>query len=152
MTGLNHLEGRELAVLADGSPVEGCVVQDGSITIPYEAKVIHAGLPFTSVLSPLPMETQTQQGVTLGKARGYGKVVARLFRSVGGRYGATPDTLYDFPWRPETWGGPCEPYTGDLECTPHGAICTDATIYLVQERPLPWHVVAIMADVDLAEV
>jgi len=152
MTGLNHLEGRELAVLADGSPVEGCVVQDGSITIPYEAKVIHAGLSYTSVLSPLPMETQTQQGVTLGKARGYGKVVARLFRSVGGRYGATPDTLYDFPWRPETWGGPCEPFTGDLECTPHGAICTDATIYLVQERPLPWHVVAIMADVDMAEV
>jgi|GEM_PF-477999 len=152
MTGLNHLEGRELAVLADGSPVEGCVVQDGSITIPYEAKVIHAGLSYTSVLSPLPMETQTQQGVTLGKARGYGKVVARLFRSVGGRYGATLDTLYDFPWRPETWGGPCEPYTGDLECTPHGGQATDTSVWLVQERPLPWHVVAIMADVDLAEV
>jgi len=152
MTGLGHLEGREVAVLADGSPVEGCVVENGEITIPYPAYTIHAGLPYTSVLSPLPMETQLQNGVTLGKQRGYGKCVVRLFRSVGGRYGADMDHLYDFPFLPASWGEPVPPFTGDLECTPHGGQATDTSIWLVQERPLPWHVIAIMADVNFGEV
>ena len=152
MTGLSHLEGREVAVLADGSPVEGCTVTSGSITIPYPAKVIHAGLPYTSVLSPLPMETQLQNGVTLGKQRGYGKCVVRLFRSVGGRYGADMDHLYDFPFLPAKWGEPVPPFTGDIECTPHGGQATNTSIWLVQERPLPWHVIAIMADVNFGEV
>lgn len=152
VTGLGHLEGCELAVLADGSPVDGCVVREGGIDLPYAAKTVHAGLPYTSVLSPLPMEAELQTGVTLGKQRGYGKCVVRLCRSVGGRYGAGMDNLYDFPFVPEAWGEPCQLYTGDMECTPHGGQSTDTSVWLVQERPLPWHVIAIMADVDFGEV
>ncbi|MBQ9405249.1 MAG: hypothetical protein IJU37_00750 [Desulfovibrio sp.] len=152
MTGLEHLEGRAVAVLADGSPVEGCIVHNGTITIPYAATTIHAGLPYTSVLSPLPMEGQLQTGVTLGKMRGYGKCVARLFRSVGGRYGADMDHLYDFPFIPAQWGEPVPPFSGDIECPPHGGQATNTSVWLVQERPLPWQVIAIMADVDFSEV
>ena len=152
MTGLGHLEGREVAVLADGSPVEGCVVENGSITLPYAAKVIHAGLPYTSTVSPLPVEAQVQNGVTLGKMRGYGKVVVRLSRSVGGKYGADLEHLYEFPFHPARWGEAVPPFTGDLECLPHGGQATDASVYLVQDKPLPWHIIAIMADVDFGEV
>lgn len=152
VTGLDHLEGCELAVLADGSPVEGCVVNGGSITLPYAAKVVHAGLPYTSVLSPLPVEADTQQGSTLGKRRSYGRCVARLFRSVGGQYGASLDELNDFPFLPTHYGEPCEPYSGDLDFTPGGGQDADTSVWLVQNKPLPWHVVAIMCDVDFGEV
>lgn len=152
VTGLGHLEGCELAVLADGSPVEGCVVQGGSIELPYAAKVVHAGLPYTSVLSPLPVEADTQQGSTLGKRRAYGRCVARLFRSVGGQYGASRAELNDFPFLPARWGEPCEPYSGDVDFTPGGGQDADTSVWLVQNKPLPWHVVAIMCDVDFGQV
>ena len=54
--GLDHLEGQSLAVLADGSPVEGCVVRQGRIRLPFAARIVQAGLPYASVLSPLPVE------------------------------------------------------------------------------------------------
>ena len=152
VTGLGHLEGRTLAVLADGSPVEGCVVSGGQITIPYAAKVVHAGLPYTSILSPLPMEAQAQTGVTLGKKRAYGKCLVRLFRSVGGKYGADLDHLDDFPFIPTNYGEPCEPFTGDREFTPGGGQSESTSVWLVQDKPLPWQVVAIMCDVDFGQV
>lgn len=150
--GLDHLEGCELAVLADGSPLEGLSVHEGRIEIPYPARVVHAGLPFASVLSPLPVETDAQTGSTLGKRRGYGKCVARLFRSVGGRYGAERDILYDFPFLPERYDEPCEPFSGDMEFTPGGGQEAETSVWLVQDRPMPMHIVALMCDVDFGEV
>ena len=150
--GLDHLEGCELAVLADGSPLEGLTVHDGRIEIPYPARVVHAGLPFASVLSPLPVETDAQTGSTLGKRRGYGKCVARLFRSVGGRYGAERSMLYDFPFLPERYDEPCEPFSGDMEFTPGGGQEAETSAWLVQDRPMPMHIVALMCDVDFGEV
>lgn len=152
VAGLEHLEGLELDVLADGSPVEGCMVHDGRIMLPYPAKVVHAGLPFVSALSPLPVETDAQTGSTLGKRRGYGRCVARLYRSVGGRYGAERNKLYDFPFLPERYGEPCRPFSGDLEFTPGTGQSAETSVWLVQERPLPMHIVALICDVDFGEV
>ena len=64
MTGLGHLEGADVVALADGSPVEGLKVADGAVTLPYAAKVVTVGLNYVSALSPLPLETDTQQGAT----------------------------------------------------------------------------------------
>ena len=128
------------------------LVNSGEIELPYAAKTIHAGLKYTSVLAPLPFETQLRNGVTMGKMRGYGKVVVRLFRSVGGKYGYSLDSLYDFPFVPSQWGEAVEPFTGDIECILNGGQATDSTLYLVQELPLPWQLVAIMADIDFGEV
>lgn len=151
MTGLDHLEGCALAVLADGSPVEGCVVRKGGIELPYAANIVHAGLPYTSVLSPLPVEAETPQGSTLGRRRGHGRCVVRLFRSVGGQYGASRHKLDDFPFLPARWGQPCEPYSGDVAFAPGGGQRADTSVWLVQSKPLPWHVVAIVCDVDFGE-
>lgn len=162
--GLSHLEGREISVLADGSPVDGLVVENGKVTLPYAAKTIIAGLGYTSVLSPLPIETDTKAGSTLGKRRAYGKCVLRLCRSVGGSYAATdPGDLfypanwkqrvfYDLPFVPENWGAACEPFSGDVELSLPAGQDADTSIWLRQDRPLPFRLVAIMADVDFGEM
>ena len=46
VTGLDHLEGMEVSVLADGSPVEGLTVKNGSVSLPYAAKKVQVGLGF----------------------------------------------------------------------------------------------------------
>lgn len=149
--GLGHLEGRELDVLADGSPVEGCVVRGGSISLPYPARVVQAGLPYVAALSPLPLEADTQGGTTLGRVRSHGRCAMRLYRSVGGKYGPRREALHDLPFVPEQWGAPVEPFSGDLEFFPGGTQESRATFWIVQDRPLPFRLVALMIDTDFGE-
>lgn len=162
--GLGHLEGADVVALADGSPVEGMTVTDGAVTLPYAAKVVTVGLNYVSALSPLPLETDTQQGATLGKRRAYGKCVLRLYRSVGGKYAATEPgdlfdvegwkgrTAYDLPFLPEKYGEACQPFSGDIEISLPSGQDADTSLWLMQDRPMPFRVVAIMADVDFGEV
>ena len=150
MTGLEHLEGCALAVLADGSPVEGCVVREGHIALPYAATVVQAGLPYESVLSPLPVESDLNSGTTLTQSRAYGACTLRLYRSVGGQYGPNRAELYDLPFMPERWAEAVQPFSGDLACAPCGGWDNQASIWLVQQRPLPFRILALTLDITFA--
>lgn len=162
--GLAHLEGREVVVLGDGSPEEGHVVREGKITLRYPARVVQAGLNFRSILAPLPVETDAQTGSTLGRRRAYGKCVLRLYRSVGGRYAASnvgdlfdvgawrSRHFYDLPFLPARFGEAVQPYSGDLEISLPSGQDNDTMIWLMQDRPMPFRLVAIAADVDFGEV
>lgn len=149
--GLSHLEGRIVHALLDGSPVIDLTVANGTVKLPYSAHTVNIGLPYTSTLSPMPVEADTQTGSTLGMKRGYGQCVVRMFRSVGGKFGTSPDNLYDFPFTPSRWGEACEPFSGDIQCTAGGGQDTDTAFYIVQDRPLPMRVVAIVAGVDFGQ-
>ncbi|WP_298069392.1 hypothetical protein [uncultured Mailhella sp.] len=166
VTGLEHLEGREVAVLADGSPEEGHVVRDGKIELYYPARVVTVGLNFASVLAPMPVETDGDGGSTLGKRRAYGRVTLRLYRSVGGSYAATESgdlfslardtawkekTFYDLPFLPERYGEACQPFSGDLAVSLPSGQDADTSIVLKQDRPMPFRLVAVMADIDFGE-
>ena len=109
-------------------------------------------LLLAAVLALLPVETDTQTGSTLGKMRAYGKCQARLFRSVGGKYGSREMELYDLPFLPPYYGEPCEPFSGDIEFNPNSGQEADTTVWLVQDRPMPFHVVSVMCSVDFGEV
>lgn len=52
--GLNHLEGQEVSVLADGFSVGKCMVVDGKISLLEEAKELVVGLPYEHIVEPLP--------------------------------------------------------------------------------------------------
>lgn len=58
VTGLDHLIGEEVAILADGNVVPNQVVDaNGHLTLPVPASKVHAGLPYTPVLETLDLDT-----------------------------------------------------------------------------------------------
>lgn len=69
VTGLEHLEGCTVSVLADGYAFTGLVVTDGAVTIDdgnlYER--ITVGLPYTGYMTSLPLVSQDRGGVTKGR-------------------------------------------------------------------------------------
>ena len=148
ISGLGHLEGKAVAVLADGSPVEGLTVASGSITLPYAASVVHVGLPYTSVLAPMPYEADARDGSTLGRLRTVGLSRIRVLDTVGGKYGSSETDLYDFPYLPDNWGAAVQPYSGDLEFSPDTQHTSQTTVYVTQDRPLPMTVIALILDVS----
>lgn len=69
ITGLNHLEGKEVVALADGSVVEGLTVSSGSITLSTAAEKVHVGLAYTSRAVTLPVFGPATDGTLFGRRK-----------------------------------------------------------------------------------
>ncbi len=75
-TGLEHLEGRTVSVVADAAPVGTLPVSGGAFVLDPPATMVEAGLPFTHVVEPLPAEAAGQPGLIGGSRR----LVSATFR------------------------------------------------------------------------
>ncbi|MGG5820503.1 hypothetical protein [Falsiroseomonas sp. HW251] len=62
-SGLDHLEGQAVAVLADGAPRGTATVAGGRILLDPPATGVQAGLSFAHVIEPLPAQLATGAGV-----------------------------------------------------------------------------------------
>lgn len=60
ITGLEHLEGLEVAILADNSVLDRQSVVSGQITLERAARIVHVGLPYESHMKTLDMELMNQ--------------------------------------------------------------------------------------------
>ena len=78
-SGLGHLEGRDIGVLADGAPRGAATVTNGRVTLDAVATSVQAGLSFAHVVEPMPPESASAAGVRMGPLR----LVAARFRLFG---------------------------------------------------------------------
>lgn len=76
-SGLDHLEGETVKVLADGAVRPDAVVSSGSVTLDQPAKTVEIGLGFTHVVEPLPPMANSGG---IGKSGGPVRPVAITFR------------------------------------------------------------------------
>ena len=75
-SGLAHLEGRQVGVVAEGAPREPGVVAAGAVTIDPASTSVQIGLPFRHVIEPLPPDLTGAAGVPAAPLR----LVAVTFR------------------------------------------------------------------------
>ena len=85
ISGLDHLEGQTVKILADGSVHPDEIVLNGSVTLEAPAAVIQVGLGYESLLSPMPIELDMQNGQTLLRMKCIGELRVRMYESVGGQ-------------------------------------------------------------------
>ena len=111
---------------------------------------MQAGLPYASALSCLPVEHDSQYGTSLGRQRAYGMCMARLYRSVGGKYGPDRHELYDLPFLPNHWGQAVLPYSGEVSFAPGGSWEASGSLWLVQDRPLPFRLLSLVLEVNFS--
>lgn len=148
--GLDHLEGCEVSILADGSPLPEQVVRDGKITLRSPAKIIHVGLPYVSSVCPQTPEADTEEGATLGRQRSYGKSRIRLASTVGGSFGPSPEELYEFPFSPREYDEPMPVEAGDRDLNANTGFSPEGRIWIFQDKPLPMTIVALVLEVNFA--
>ena len=146
ITGLDHLEGETVQVLADGAVLPDCVVQSGAIDIARPASTVQVGLQFVSKAVPMRIEAGSQEGAAQGKIKRIHRLIARFVDSLGGLLGLFNQQLDDISRRsPSTPMGTPEPISdGDQELGLPGGYETDALIEIRQEQPLPMTVVALV--------
>lgn len=61
VSGLDHLSGERVSVIADGNVLDDVTVQDGAINLNGFYAVVHAGLPYTSDMETLDLDIAGQQ-------------------------------------------------------------------------------------------
>lgn len=154
LSGLEHLEGKMVTILADGAVHRMLKVQNGKVTLDYAAKEVVVGLPYQSVLSPMPIEIETQNGQTLLRKKTIGEVRIRFYNSLGGMVRCNNDS-----WQRVISRDVLEDYM-DTAITLKSDIVTlnmlsgneiATKIEILQEEPLPLNIVNIVATYDVAE-
>ena len=148
ISGLGHLEGKTVSILADGNVEAQKTVASGAITLSNPASKIHIGLPIQSDIETLNLELgqPTQQG----KKKSLASVTLRVEESRGGKIGYDKDHLTEFKQRAyEPYGTATSLKTGDIKVTLPATWKTDGSIFYRQEDPLPMTLLAVIPEVSL---
>jgi hypothetical protein len=87
LSGLAHLEGQTVSILADGAAHANKTVSSGAITLDRSATKACVGLSYDSILQTMRIEGGAAEGTSQGKTKRISKVVLRLFETVGVKVG-----------------------------------------------------------------
>lgn len=149
ISGLGHLEGMTVQILADGARQPDKTVSAGAITLDTAASVVHVGLQYVSRLVPMRLEAGSSDGTAQGKIKRVSEAIVRFFETLGGKCGRYGETLDELSLRdPSTpMGSPSPIFSGDVKVDFTGDYDRDAFIEIVQDEPLPMTVIAIMPKV-----
>ncbi|MEX0807094.1 MAG: hypothetical protein WD044_00045 [Dongiaceae bacterium] len=146
LSGLAHLEGESVLVLADGAAHPARIVASGAITLAQPASIVHAGLGYESRLETLDLEAGAVDGTAIGKAKRIHRATVRLFASLGCAIGFDDAHLDPLSFRgsDDPMDRPPPLFTGDRTILFPKGWDRAARVLIVQSQPLPLTVAAIV--------
>ena len=149
--GLDHLEAETVTILADGGSHSDKTVASGSITLDDWYNKVTAGLGMVSKLETLPIVVAGQSGSSMAKIKRINKVTFDFYKTLGVEYGTDANSLREinFTTTETPMGGPVPLFTGLKPLTYQHGYERMSTIYLQQQRPLPWTVRAIIPEIEI---
>jgi hypothetical protein len=149
ISGLGHLEGKEVWVLVDGARHPNRTVTSGAITLQLAGSVVQVGLPSPGTLETMDIEAGSASGTSQGKIKRAPVVTVRVLNSLGGTAGPDADHLEEIRYRYPSMamGSAPPPFTGDLEVEWPADYDLHNRIMVVKDRPMPLTVIALMPQV-----
>jgi len=149
ISGLEHLEGEAVAVLANGSVVENKVVTNGAITFTVAVSRVHIGLGYISNLETLDFNYIGQLGTVQDKTRDVDTVVLELDNTRALWIGPDKDNLEEVAFREdEDYGTPIELFNGEKEIHVKAGSGRESRSYIRNYLPLPTGILSIIARLE----
>lgn len=154
IAGLSHLEGQQVAVLADGAVQGMTEVAGGTITLAQASSIVHVGLPYRSLLKTLPITPKSGQVDPRGKLKALAKGVIQFHQTMNGQAGQAENQLHPldpliFRQTTDPMGEPAPLFTGAFSVLTDGTYEVEPSLYIVQDSPLPMTVVSITQEMDI---
>lgn len=160
ISGLNHLEGLDVSILADGGVQPPQTVENGMVTLQNEASLVTIGLPYVCQLQNLFIEVASADGTLQGKRKSITSVVVRTENSRGWSVGTNqpiqstePDNA-NVPWTGLIQakernalinaGNALPLFTGDTYVNVPGGWNEYSTVALETQNPLPVNALAFV--------
>lgn len=153
VSGLLHLEGETVAVLAGGAAHPDAVVSGGAIALQRPASKVHVGLFYPTDIETLRPEAGAMTGTAQGQTKRIAGVTLRFMDTLGGRIGPDADHLDEILFRAGGDAMDRAPplFTGDKYVAFDGGYGPDATIFIRQDQPLPLTLLAVMPRLVTSE-
>lgn len=152
ISGLDHLDGETVSILADGSVAPAQTVVNGSITLDRAYSAITVGLPFICQLQSLYIDVQEQGGTIQSKRKTIPAVTVRVQDSRGLYAGPNFNSLIPVKERTtEAMGQPIQLFTGDQRVllpanyNVPGQVCVQVT------DPLPSTILALIPEIVVGD-
>lgn len=149
ITGLDHLDGEEVSVQADGIPEDSNTyeISGGELTpdLPNKAAVVHVGLPYTGKIKLLKASDGNPSGSGQMKMRRIYSFGSRIFRSLGFKIGLDEDNL-----DPVILESAVLPLlTGDFIKFPKTTWKKDAQLFIIEDLPVPLFIMTIILQSEV---
>jgi len=153
ISGLDHLEGETVSVLADGYIHPDVVVSSGAITLQAAASVVNIGLSYNATMVTMPLNAGAQDGTSQGKTSRITNTVVRLHETGPGLwYGPDTSTMDEYHTRDsgDLMDNPVPLFTGDTDVLPWpDGYETPVQVALQHRTPLPCTIIALMPQVHV---
>jgi len=145
LSGLYHLEGETLNVLANGATHPDREVTDGGITLAYNSTTAAVGYGYTSSMQTMRIEAGSADGTSQGKPKRIHAITLRLLETVGievGNSSSENDRIF-FRDSSMPMNQAVPLFTGDKDIEFPGGYDEDDRLYVRQTQPLPMSVLAL---------
>jgi hypothetical protein len=145
ISGLDHLEGEEVSILANGATHPNKTVSSGAITLDRSSTKVKVGLPYVSLLQTMRIDAGSQNGTSQSKTKRIYEITARLYESIGIEIGPDLDNMERIPFRSSAnaMNSGVNIFTGDKDIEFRGNYETDGFIFVRQNQPLPLTVLSL---------
>ena len=153
ISGLTHLEGETVQILAEGSAHADKTVTSGVITLDRPASKAHVGLGYTSDFETLRIDVGARDGTTQGKIIRFHRVIIRFLQTLGGFFGPDESNLDQIIFR--EGGDPMDTavplFTGDIELEWDSEYDSNNLIFYRQTQPFPVIIEAVMPQLHVQD-
>ncbi len=149
-SGLGHLEGREVRVIADGAELTNKTVYGGAITTEVAANRILVGLWFKPEITLLTPEIQGAGGSVQGSAMSANEIILKVHETIG----ATVDgqeVMFSQSFDTAALDVGPIPYTGDVSVSVIGWNKGRSEVTISQDHPFPFHLLAVVRSISFNE-
>lgn len=141
-TGLGHLEGKAVDILADGVVMPRSIVTSGEIVLPRAANAVQIGLPYTSVIELMTPELASGVGSAQGNSMRVAEITVRFLETTGAVVNGQVLPFRRFGEGVLDSAPPI--FTGDLRVENLGWERGRADVVISQPQPLPFHVLCVI--------
>lgn len=146
--GLDHLEGKEVSILADGNVEAPDVVQGGAVSLPYPATVVHMGLGYVSDIETLNINVQGQS--IQDKVKNVRSVTLIVEKTRGLQAGPDEANLLELsPLSSWQYDQPVEEETGTVKVNIVTGWTDGGRVLIRQANPLPASILAVIPEVQV---
>ncbi len=154
-SGFDHLEGCEVAVVADGFSVGKTTISGGKITLLEEAGEVVAGLPYEHIVEPLPYMVESNKPYSPSAVR----IISGLFRildtkafciNIGNGYLQVPLKRL---FRDKIFDSPPSSFSGDIQLRALGWIRDmDRPLWSVRsDEPMAFTLLSTVIEIKIKE-
>ena len=151
VSGLEHIEGKLVHILADGAVMPPQTVASGRVSLPHPAAKIHVGLPIAADMQTLPLAVPLDNAYAQGRQKNINKVWLRVYRTSGIFAGQSDTELVEYKQRrTEPPGSPPQTKSEQIEIVLRAQWNADAQIFVRQIHPLPLTLLSMAAEVAIS--